>query len=45
MLMAEGTSAEAIYERAGWIVEICKRERFRYSPRLHIDIWGDKRGV
>jgi 7-carboxy-7-deazaguanine synthase len=45
MLMAEGTSAEAIYERAGWIVEVCKRERFRYSPRLHIDIWGDKRGV
>jgi 7-carboxy-7-deazaguanine synthase len=45
MLMAEGTSTEVIYERAAWIVEICKRERFRYSPRLHIDIWGDKRGV
>ena len=45
MLMAEGTSVETIYERAAWIVEICKRERFRYSPRLHIDIWGDKRGV
>ena len=45
MLMAEGTSAETIYERANWIVEMCKRERFRYSPRLHIDIWGDKRGV
>jgi 7-carboxy-7-deazaguanine synthase len=45
MLMAEGTTAEVIYERAAWIVEVCKRERFRYSPRLHIDIWGDKRGV
>jgi 7-carboxy-7-deazaguanine synthase len=45
MLMAEGTSAETINERASWIVEVCKRERFRYSPRLHIDIWGDKRGV
>jgi 7-carboxy-7-deazaguanine synthase len=45
VLMAEGTSVEAIYERAAWIVEICKRERFRYSPRLHIDLWGDKRGV
>jgi len=45
ILMAEGTSTEVIYERASWIVEICKRERFRYSPRLHIDIWGDKRGV
>jgi 7-carboxy-7-deazaguanine synthase len=45
MLMAEGTSVETIYERAAWIVEICKRERYRYSPRLHIDLWGDKRGV
>lgn len=45
MLMAEGTSATRIQERARWIVEICKREQFRYSPRLHIDLWGDKRGV
>jgi 7-carboxy-7-deazaguanine synthase len=45
MLMAEGTTVETIYERAPWIVEVCKRERFRYSPRLHIDLWGDKRGV
>jgi len=45
ILMAEGTSAETIYERAQWIVEVCKREQFRYSPRLHIDLWGDKRGV
>jgi 7-carboxy-7-deazaguanine synthase len=45
MLMAEGTKAETIHERAAWIVEVCKRERFRYSPRLHIDLWGDKRGV
>ena len=45
VLMPEGTSVETIYERAAWIVEVCKRERFRYSPRLHIDLWGDKRGV
>jgi 7-carboxy-7-deazaguanine synthase len=45
MLMAEGTTVETIYERAAWLVEVCKRERLRYSPRLHIDLWGDKRGV
>lgn len=44
-LMAEGTTAEAIYDKAKWIVDICKRERFRYSPRLHIDLWGDTRGM
>lgn len=44
VLMPEGTSAEAIRERAAWLVEICKRERYRYSPRLHIDLWGNQRG-
>jgi 7-carboxy-7-deazaguanine synthase len=45
VLMAEGTTLEAIYGRAKWLVEICKRERFRYSPRLQIDIYGNQRGV
>ena len=31
--------------RAPWLTEICKREGFRYSPRLHIDLWGNRRGV
>jgi 7-carboxy-7-deazaguanine synthase len=45
VLMAEGTDAAVIGERARWITEICKREHFRYSPRLHIDLWGNRRGV
>ena len=45
VLMAEGTDAATIRERAAWITEICKREGFRYSPRLHIDVWGNRRGV
>ena len=44
VLMAEGTRAEVIRQRALWIAEICKREGFRYSPRLHDDLWGDERG-
>jgi 7-carboxy-7-deazaguanine synthase len=44
LLMAEGTTPEEIYERAQWIVPVCKMERVRYSPRLHIDLWGDERG-
>ncbi len=43
-LMAEGATAAAIAGRARWLAEICKREHFRYSPRLHIDLWGDERG-
>jgi 7-carboxy-7-deazaguanine synthase len=45
VLMPEGTTREKLRERAPWIAEIAKQEGFRYGPRLHIDIWGDKRGV
>jgi 7-carboxy-7-deazaguanine synthase len=45
VLMAEGTTSDAIRERAAWLADICKREGFRYSPRLHIDLWGNRRGV
>ena len=45
ILMPEGTTSDAIRGRAPWLTEICKREGFRYSPRLHIDLWGNRRGV
>jgi 7-carboxy-7-deazaguanine synthase len=44
VLMPEGIDAETIRERAHWLVDLCKRERFRYSPRLHVDLWGNERG-
>ncbi len=45
VLMAEGTEAGALRERGRWIAEICKEEGYRFSPRLHVDLWGDRRGV
>jgi 7-carboxy-7-deazaguanine synthase len=45
ILMPEGTRRDLLQERSLWLAEVCKREGYRYSPRLHIDIWGDKRGV
>ncbi len=45
MLMPEGTDPATLRSRAQWLVEIAKQEGLRYSPRLHIDIWGDRRGV
>jgi len=44
VLMPEGVDARTIRERALWLVDLCKRERFRYSPRLHVDLWGNERG-
>ncbi len=45
LLMAEGRSHGAIAEKAKWIVPLCLHRGYRYSPRIHVDIWGDKRGV
>jgi 7-carboxy-7-deazaguanine synthase len=45
LVMPEGRDPETLRTRGLWIAELCKREGFRYSPRLHVDLWGDKRGV
>ncbi|MBC7783071.1 MAG: radical SAM protein [Burkholderiales bacterium] len=44
-LMPEGTDIDVLRSRAGWIGEVCKRRGFRYSPRLHIEMFGNKRGT
>ncbi len=45
ILMPEGIDAAALRERGLWLAEIAKREGFRYSPRLHVDLWGNRRGI
>ena len=45
ILMPEGTSAEVLRERSVWLAEICKQESFRFSPRLHVDLYGNRRGT
>jgi 7-carboxy-7-deazaguanine synthase len=45
LLMPEGRTPERLRERAGWLVPLCLEHGFRYSPRVHVDIWGDRRGV
>jgi len=45
VLMPEGTKREVLQERGRWLAEICKATGYRLSPRLHIDLWEDKRGV
>jgi 7-carboxy-7-deazaguanine synthase len=45
ILMPEGIEAEVLRERGQWLAEICKREGFRFSPRLHVDLYGNTRGT
>lgn len=43
ILMPEGTSAGTLCERSSWLVEVCRSYGFRFSPRLHILLWGNER--
>jgi 7-carboxy-7-deazaguanine synthase len=45
LLMAEGVDAGMLAERGRWLADISKREGFRFTPRLHIDLWGNRRGI
>jgi 7-carboxy-7-deazaguanine synthase len=44
VLMPEGIDAARLRERGRWLVEICKERGYRFSPRLHVDLWGAERG-
>ena len=44
-LMPEGLNKKIVQERSKWIIEICKKEGYNFSPRLHIMLYGNKRGV
>jgi 7-carboxy-7-deazaguanine synthase len=44
-IMPQGITREELHERARWIVELCKEHGFSYTPRLHIELWGNRRGT
>jgi 7-carboxy-7-deazaguanine synthase len=43
--MPEGINEETLAERGRWLAEICKQENYRFSPRLHIHLGGNRRGI
>ncbi len=45
LLMPEGIDVKALATRSPWLVDICKREGFRFCPRLHIELFGHTRGT
>jgi 7-carboxy-7-deazaguanine synthase len=45
LLMPEGTDQLTMNQRSHWIVDACKNFGFRYGPRLHIGIFGNRRGT
>lgn len=45
LLMPEGTDVVTLRDRSDWISDVCKRTGFRYCPRLHVELYGNKRGT
>ncbi|NCZ95608.1 MAG: 7-carboxy-7-deazaguanine synthase QueE [Verrucomicrobia bacterium] len=45
LLMPEGTVSKTLASRTPWLLEICKREGFRFCPRLQIELFGHTRGT
>jgi 7-carboxy-7-deazaguanine synthase len=44
ILMPEGTEAAVLRDRSVWLAEICKQSGLRFSPRLHVELYGNTRG-
>jgi 7-carboxy-7-deazaguanine synthase len=45
LLMPLGTRIDEIAARGRWIAELCKARGWRYTPRLHVDLYGNTRGT
>ena len=45
LVMAQGKSRKELRNKAKWIVGLCKQYGFGYTPRLHIELFGNRRGT
>jgi 7-carboxy-7-deazaguanine synthase len=45
LIMAQGKTRAELNKKTGWIVESCKRHGYGFTPRLHIDLFGNRRGT
>lgn len=45
LLMPQGVSRDELAARGPWLAEVCKQHGFRFCPRLHIDLYGNRRGT
>ncbi len=45
LLMPQGRTAEVLQDKRLWLADICRDQGYRFSDRLHIQLWGSKRGV
>ena len=44
ILMPQAASKAALNVRSAWLTRLCEDKGYRFSSRLHILLWGNKRG-
>ena len=44
LIMAQGKTSTQLRARAKWIVQHCLKHGYGYTPRLHIELFGNRRG-
>ncbi len=45
LVMPEGVTVEALRQRSALLVKACTTRGWRFSPRLHVELFGNKRGT
>lgn len=45
LLMPEGRTSAELDRRGPWLADLCRDHGYRFCDRLHVRLWGDKRGV
>jgi 7-carboxy-7-deazaguanine synthase len=45
LLMPQGVTREELARRGPWMAEVCKEHGFRFCPRLHIELYGNRRAT
>lgn len=45
LLMPEGRTAAELDQTAPQLADLCREQGYRFCDRLHIRLWGDRRGV
>lgn len=44
-LMPQGINRSQFQEKSQWLFEVCKSKGWKYTDRLHIQVYGNKKGV
>lgn len=45
LLMPEARTLDTMRTRSAWLGEVCKARGYRYAHRLHIELYGNRRGT